>query len=177
MKGSELQPDDLADDVRIASKAPFPETARQNHNPWPARPIFLRRKGSPHHRDAPEYAKVGFRNVDTPDLLGGAIAAEVHAWPHKVVDRHRFKKLGLADNGELGDGQGWAIAGSEFPDNINETIRVFVGQRTQQNAINHREDGGVSADAQRQGEDRDQGESGILQKHADRVTAVLSHIS
>jgi hypothetical protein len=53
-----------------------------------------------------------------------------------------------------------------------EPLRLRVRQRPEQQRVDDREDGGVDADADGEGDERDEGESGRLSQHADAVAEV-----
>ena len=50
-------------------------------------------------------------------------------------------------------------------------------ERTQENAVDQAEDGGVGADAEAERDDRDGGEAFVLQQHSQAVADVLEEIS
>ena len=111
------------------------------------------------------------------DLLGVAGATEVHPRPHEIVYRDRLQQGGIPDGGKLRDRHGSAGAGLEFAGDIHQAVGVVVGQRPQQHAVHYGENGGVGADAERQGKDRNQGERRVLQKRADGKSTILAHAS
>ncbi len=49
-----------------------------------------------------------------------------------------------------------------------------MGQRLEQDAVDHAEDRGVGADAERKGDDGDHGEQGLMAQRTQRVAKVLS---
>lgn len=53
-------------------------------------------------------------------------------------------------------------------------LRLGIGKRTKQRAIYDREDGGVCADPEREGEDSDKGEAGGFAEHAQGEANVLN---
>ena len=63
-----------------------------------------------------------------------------------------------------------------LPDH-DELFGIFIGQRPKQNGINDAEDGAVRADAERQRQYRNRGESRIFRQHPEAVTHILSKIS
>ena len=56
---------------------------------------------------------------------------------------------------------------------LHETIRIFVGQRAQQDRVDDAKDGGVGADAEGERDDRHGREAGVLRQHAQAVSHVL----
>ncbi len=62
--------------------------------------------------------------------------------------------------------------GRVFP-NHHELIRIFVGEGTQQDAVDHAEDGAVRSNAEREREDGDGGEGRRAPEHAQTVTDIL----
>jgi hypothetical protein len=55
----------------------------------------------------------------------------------------------------------------------HEPVRVFEGQRPQQHAVDDRKDRRVRADAQRERENGDRREAGLLEQHPKSVPNVL----
>jgi hypothetical protein len=54
-----------------------------------------------------------------------------------------------------------------------EAVGIWVGKRFEEHAVYHAEDGGIGADSERQREDGDGGESGILAETTEGVADVL----
>jgi len=78
---------------------------------------------------------------------------------------------------ELGRGNpvlvvGLADPGEACPD-LDELLGLRVGQRAQQHCIQHAEDGGIGADAERHGDNDDSSEAGPLDHLAQRETQIL----
>ena len=65
-----------------------------------------------------------------------------------------------------------ALSRKPAPD-LHELLRAVEGERTQQHRVDHAEDDGVGADAERQREHGDGGEAGRLGQHANGVSKVL----
>jgi hypothetical protein len=55
----------------------------------------------------------------------------------------------------------------------DQAIRLGIGQRPQQDAVDDAEDGGVGADAERDGQDGDDRKSGGVTNQSQRITNVL----
>src|SRR4029077_2893444 len=55
----------------------------------------------------------------------------------------------------------------------DELLRIGIGQRIEEHAVDDGEDGGVGADAEGKSEDRDEGEPGILAQRARAVAQIL----
>jgi hypothetical protein len=64
------------------------------------------------------------------------------------------------------------LAGRALPD-LDQPLRVAVGQGPQQRRLDGREDRRVRADAERQRDDRDRGEAAVAQERPQRVAHVL----
>src|SRR5579859_942262 len=60
-----------------------------------------------------------------------------------------------------------------FFDDENEAGRITKGQRAQKNGVDHAEDGGVRADAQRQCEDGDRRKARTLRQETEGIADVM----
>jgi len=56
---------------------------------------------------------------------------------------------------------------------FDQAVRLGKRQGTQQHRVHHAEHGRVGADAQRQREHRDGGESGAIEQHAERKAQIV----
>src|SRR5207248_5639462 len=63
---------------------------------------------------------------------------------------------------------------AEIPDH-RHLFSVRIWQRLEQNRIHRTEDSSAGADAERQREDGNQSEAGLLQQHSYAITQVLKH--
>src|SRR5204862_5551365 len=75
----------------------------------------------------------------------------------------------VADRDELLGDAGAAIAMLE----LDEPVRLRIGQRPQQRRVDHREDRDVGADAERQREDRGEREARLANQEAERVAEIV----
>ncbi len=55
---------------------------------------------------------------------------------------------------------------------VNEPLRFRIRQRPQQDRVNDTKDRGIRADPERQSDDRDRGEGGLLEKRSQRETEI-----
>ena len=105
---------------------------------------------------------------------GVGAAAQVEARPREVVRADRLERLRVLFPGhELGDRHAVAEAVPELELQPHQAVRLAVGQRLQQNAVDHREDGGVGSDSESERGDRDGGEAGAAKKLPERQPNVL----
>src|SRR5262245_47879297 len=63
-----------------------------------------------------------------------------------------------------------------FPPNQHQAIRLGVGQRAEQHAVNHAENRRVGADTQSQRDDGSQCEAWFLRQHSKAIAEVLPEI-
>jgi hypothetical protein len=71
---------------------------------------------------------------------------------------------------EVERGDAIAAAARRLLPNHHDAVRVAVGQGLEQHAVHETEDGGVGSDAEREGQQRDDGEAGRAAQRADGVT-------
>jgi len=74
---------------------------------------------------------------------------------------------------ELGAGEAVGNAAPVFDAELDKPLRVFDGERTQHHGIEKAENRGVGADAQSQGDERDDGDGGCAQHGAQAIAGVL----
>ena len=83
-----------------------------------------------------------------------------------------IKEVGIRERAQLRLGR--FLAGVDHADR-DELVRRGKGQRLEQDRVDHAEDGGVRADAERKGEHGDDGEGGMFPELAYAVTDVVYH--
>ncbi len=107
-----------------------------------------------------------------------AASGEIEAGAAKIIGRDILEGIRLRlPFEEFGNGRGDAFAVGEGELELNDAIRVRVGERLQQDRIHNREDGSVGPDAKRQGGDSGDREAGILGEHAQRMLEVIPKIA
>ncbi len=106
------------------------------------------------------------------------VASQVEAGTTKVISGNILKGAGLLPPEEelrnRGDG---AIALGRGEQELNHAIRVRVGKRLKQYRIYDSEDGGVDADAERQGSDCGESKSRVGAEHAQCMFEVVPEIA
>ena len=58
---------------------------------------------------------------------------------------------------------------------LHELLRLGIGQRPQEDGVDHAEHRGVRADAERQRQDRDEAEAGLAPHQAQCVAEIAQH--
>ena len=120
-----------------------------------------REEAGRHHLDRHAFRLSGSNEVERVGAVGGKMRKRtVAARPvEKVRIRRRVPRL---------------VGGA--PIDGDQPIRCRIGQRIEQDTVDHRKDRGVDADAERERGDGDQGEAAVLAQTPHRVLHVLAHI-
>ena len=74
---------------------------------------------------------------------------------------------------EIGVGEAHAIAGGILFPESDDLLGIFVGERTEENAVDHAKDGGGGTDAESQSENGDGSESAGFFEQAEGEACVL----
>ena len=174
--GDAVEHDGLADDVRGAAELPLPQAVREQDDRVAAG-LFLCFGVEPaeHRLEADDVVKVG----------RGARAAD----PLRFLGSGQ-RECGAGERGDMLVG-GVLLAPvavvrirtDVFLDRLRPVVEphhrdpvgIGVGQRPQQDAVEHAEHRRVHPDPDREGQKGDRRESRVAEQHADRVTNVTSH--
>ena len=163
----------LADDPGVAAELGAPVGVAEHQHRLGALQVVRRDKGAANQRlDAEQVEKVG---RDDPGIHPVGLTAVDQIEVHLVVLDQAVEHVGpLAIVEVLGDGDaGLALAGQRrrlLHD--DQPIAVLVGQRLQQHAVDHAEDGGVGANAQAKGKNGQRGVAGALDQGPGPVSQV-----
>ena len=172
--GLPVEHDRAADDGGIAAEPADPERMAHHREPRSAGPVLVRDEDAAERRAGVEDRKEVRRDVDRLHLLRRHAAAQVEARSREVVRAHRLERLRVLLPGhELGDRYAPADAVPELELQLHQPVRLAVGQRLQQNAVDHREDCGVGSDPEGEGRDRHGCEAGAAKKLPERQPDVL----
>jgi hypothetical protein len=133
-------------------------------------PVLFRSEGTPVEHLRAEEPEVIHRNASALNLLGSRAARQVDSRAAEVVSGKILEDGGLlAQYVEFRWGASRAGTAGLRDQDLNDAIRVRIGERFQQHRIHDGKDGRVGADSERQGRDRKQAESGIFDEQPKRV--------
>jgi len=158
--------DVLSDNARNPAKPALVDPLAEDHYPIPPRLGFLGGEGAAQHAAHTQNIEKAGRHARAIDLFRLRAAAQIEAAVTKegqagedVVLIAPLDKVLEARLHALGHQAIQRRIG--FP-NHHQALRIAIRHGMQQHGIEDRKDGGIGADAQRQGDGRGQGESGIL---------------
>jgi len=146
------QANGLADDRRILVQSVRPETVGENDDAGSIGPVVLRPDEATEHRTKPHHIEI--RAADNSTLNRTRLAEADHGEAHggevaKLAQSFHTRAQVLY----LGHGKGGvfvADAGSALPD-VDQPVLAAIDQGLEQHSAHQRENGGVCADAERQG--------------------------
>ena len=173
-EGRAIERQRLADDRRVASQAALPEAMADDHDRRRLLVVFGREPAAERRLDAEQREVVAGDHLRR-DLLRLGPAAPVQL--REGERRHPGEHLVLVAEVlvvEMRERQVARVALVEHEDR-HQPVRLGHGHRLQQDDVDHAEDRGVRADAEREGERRDDGEGRALRQHAKAVAQVLEH--
>ena len=112
--------------------------------------------------------------MDSLHLLGVVAATDVHSRAGEVVSGQGLEDVVLLPSIEFRDGSRVANALEirKTANDCHDPVGVRIRQRLQQDYVDHRKDGGVGANTQRQRRDGDSRETGTLAQDAKGVSQV-----
>jgi hypothetical protein len=166
-----VQRDGAADGALITAESTFPEALAQHRDPAASRDVFGGSKGATgDHRRAEQAEKVG-TDMRGRDLLRVTLGEVDDADPigGDVLERRRLTTPEI----ELGWRGAWSRPLWRGVQERHDPARFRVGQRPQKDAVDHREDCRVRADAERQRQDGGECERGALPDRPPRVPQVV----
>ncbi len=140
--------------------------------------VFLRPEGAAEDRLHPEHVEESGRDAGTAQRFGTGLTADVER--AELHQGHALEGAALTlpveeIGGRYGElGHAWKGVGWRHVPDERQTIGFGVGQRPQQDRIDHAEDGGVGADTERQDEDRRDRKTRALAEHTHRVPDVAA---
>ena len=100
------------------------------------------------------------------DWIRAAARAQIQADTAEIIGCHGLKCAALSPCHEFRDGNRRSVAVRELTLDAHDPFRIREWQRGQQNPVNHGKDRRVRADAERKGQDRDDGEARTLDQNA-----------
>src|SRR6185295_6886377 len=162
----------LPDQTRIAAESALPQSKGDDRYTIASGLILGLSKEAPAcRRNIEERKEVsGYPCTDEPFRL--VFAGEVQDL--KMVRAYITKDfLFVLPLEKVGAGDGASLDGRLHSVHVNKPVRVSVGKRAKQHAVDDTEDGGVGSDAKRKGYHCDDSEAGLLKKHARRVANVF----
>jgi hypothetical protein len=170
--------DRLPDDVRIGTELAPPESIAEHDDGMAAGRDFVRRQQRAAARGAyPEDLKV-VPGDELPEDLAGATASAQVDLDERGSHEPRERTIVIADVLIVGIRHAKMAPGTRFAvDDMEPGRPVDARERGQREALDHREDGGVEPDAQRQDADNGEREGRVLGEGADRVPNVAHQIA
>ena len=169
-----VQRDRPAQHVRVAAKSALPEAVSENGRPGAVRRVLFPGEVASHGRpDAEQWKKIR-RHCAGHDSFRRSGPCESHVAATVGGDARRRLALGF-DFNERGAANEGAGAARPVCAQLHQLAGFGIGQRPEQDGIDHAEDGGVRADAQREREHGDRGEAGILQQQTEGVAKIVKH--
>jgi hypothetical protein len=105
-------------------------------------------------------------DVHSIDWIGAVARAQIQADTAEIIGCHGLKCAALSPCHEFRDGNRRSVAVRELTLDAHDPLRIRERQRCQQNPVNHGKDCRVRADAERNGQDRDDGEARTLDQNA-----------
>ena len=162
--------DRLADDVAVGAEM-FPEPVHKNDLVIFAGHSFFRQKIASHQKLVAGHAEKSRRIRVAVDLLRLRRRGEVVA--HAAPGAHVRKRLVLLLPVEKIARRHGIVATLNFRPHHHQLIGLGIWHGSQQHGVNHAEDGGVRADAQRKRDGSDQGEAGIFPQQSNTVASIL----
>ncbi len=171
-------PQRLADDVRVAVEFPLPQVVSDDDHRRGRKPGFRIQERPPEHRLHAEHAKVVACDDHALERLTALFRDEKVERP--AVRRDAFERAGLLlpfhpllRRPAPDAGRGLPVG----PDGLDqgELLRIFVGRRRQQDALDQAEHRSRRADAERQRQYGKGGEARLLAQHPETEAKVLQH--
>ncbi len=170
-----VDPDRLTDDRRIAAERARPEPVADHDDRRPALRRLLGREPASRNRVHAEHREQIVRHLERlkPGRLA-AIRRVVHLAAHEEGDllRALAALLVVEEVRERGRLARRARVAIRFPED-GEPIDVANRRAPQEHGVDHAEDGGVGADAERQRQKRHDRETGIGGQQPQRVAEIL----
>jgi hypothetical protein len=163
-----VDPQGPPEDLAVAAEAALPEFVAEDRHRLGAGELLRLGEAPSEDRRHPQERqhRGGDRGRVQPlgSLAAGQVDGPAVVDPQVLEDpvRPPVEEIGGVGVLELGNAE--PRGGVPHP---HQPLRVGVGQRPQQDAVDDAEDRGVGADAEGQGEDREQGESRLPQELAD----------
>jgi hypothetical protein len=151
--------DRCADDIRNAAVAALPQTMTQDDHAGAVRDVLAGRDEASQCRAHTERLQEAARHESHVDILwGGRVVGQRGRSIPDTADRAECGGV-VTERDQLRPGTGWppALLARQLGVDDTQAIRFRVRQRSQQDAVDDREDGDVGANAQRQGRHDDEG--------------------
>src|SRR5471030_2932136 len=164
-----------ADDVRVAAHAALPETIAQDDGLSGAFQFVARLKGAAQKRSEAQGFEEPGGDSHGLETLGLVADGEVEILA-EVESNFRENLVADAEIQEVSRGHREVVPLGPDAEDADQAIRLRIGQRLEQDAIDHAENGAVAADGKRQNEHRNRRETGVLTQGAKSVMKVLPQI-
>ena len=148
-----VEHDAAPDRRRIGAEAGSPVAGHEDHGVGRARRVVLLREQAAERRRRAEHRQHAVGDVDGADLLGLRDPGDADgvAGPHRDVLKH----AAVLAVGVVEKRRGAGVRQVQPRRGViehDQLVRLRIRQRLQQHAVDHAEDGGVGADADREGQ-------------------------
>src|SRR5207249_3547424 len=162
--------------IRVTAEIALPEAVADNHGRQTAIALFFNHKPAPYERGYSEHVEKTARN--NGQRGAHRFIAAGHGDERLAELRQRLEGAALLppliERGVRGPGS--SPFSIDLPD-LNNLVRLWIGQRTQQDAVDDAEDGRVRPHAQREREHGHGSEAGVLQQLAEGVAKVVHRMN
>src|ERR1700733_4555068 len=140
--------DGRSNNIRIGSVASLPETVAQHRDMSTVRDVFGRSEGPPGNNWSAEQSKVIRRNMNAPCLFGMVATSDIEPCTTEVIrcDLLKNTRLFLPDIEFRYIGAGKRSLRAGVP-KFYQRLRIRIGERLEQDSVDHRKDRRVHADA------------------------------
>ena len=164
--------DEPAHESRVGAKRRSPYAIRQHDDGRRAGPRVRRLERAAELRNRTERLEEIVRCRHHPHPLRPIGRREIRF--ARGVHAHRRERAGpLAKLEEFRDGDPELVPSRKGAGDPHQSIRLLVLERLENHGVQHREDRGVGADTEREGQDGGRGEAWRLPQHPQRVAKVL----
>ena len=165
---------DTSDDLRIAIEGAVPESIAQNNQRRRAGFVFIFGKGAAELRIEADDVEEIRGHISAGDAFRFAArdATQVARF-ERARDGEMLKRLRVVSPIEVIRQREGSVDAVGYFIQVNDPLRLRKGSGRKEHCVNDTEDGGIRADAEGEGEDRDDGETRLLQQDPCRVTQIL----
>lgn len=175
--GIAVQTDVAADDAGVAAEGPLPQPIGNHSSQGNIRPVIVGRRDTAQNRMHAEHREHAAADVRRGGPHGFGGARQIHSAVDPTLDRGERLRVAFEieefrrRNPKVPQPAVWEVR--KFREDTDQAAGLCIRQRTEQYGVDHAENCGSSADAQRQARDRGGSEAGIPGKEPDGVANIL----
>ncbi len=173
-----VDPDGATDDGRVAPEAAVPGAMADDRRAWAARREFLARESPSHHRRHAQCRERVAQDERREHALRHVAARDVAVAEVEGHDVFQRPQRGDIEGLERRDGLDETLAVADPRKrraDADKAVRVRVGERLEDEAVDETADQAGAADAERQRQDGRPGHAGPMDEEAKRLTKILQH--